>query len=1080
MNDFSLDAAIRELNLEDTVDQARQAALVRELSITPIDDKELHRLPRLGFVFELQGLKAYRDWQSEANNQDSFRQAFRSALSCWLALSSVAEQEQGGANVSTSALEVMALEVSVDPLPSDLALAFHLAVSGLLGERIAETRLQLSRFLVAPVESGDWLRRVASNIAVACICLVRKAKGWQDIDTGLKAIQELRAAQEQFEDRYVDQQGDTDNQTRAALRLVGYYHLAQMITTVGEYLKSGKGGHVNVGLSLDRHLRQALEAFRLTAENQRTHFAELLWVGSREIIRNSIWNHIEGLPDGVRKFGEFLIKRSEPVLELWPSQQEALRRSFLDPYPRAIIVEMPTSAGKTLLAKFAIVQAKAFNNESIVAYVVPTRALVNQITFELRQDFAALEYRVESAVPAFELDPTESKLLSEGVDIIVTTPEKLDLLVRAEHPVVKNLSLIIADEAHNLQDGNRGARLELLLGTIKREKQNARFLLLSPFLPNGKELVTWLGDDRALPPIQIGWKPSSKVVGASICVGRKNKRHLALEVLPSIDNTAIKPGTQIAIGENGSIPEKMSITSLSLSTIVALSKRGGVLVLCRGRGTAMKRAHQVAGSLPVEGEPSELRQAVCEYLTAEAGYETGLVKCLRRGVAYHHAGLSHEARWLVERLIREKEVRVVCGTTTLAQGVNFPISTVVIETLRKGGRDLSFSDFWNVAGRAGRALMDTVGIVAFPAPSKSKKEEYIEFLQGEALEVSSQLAALIVAADQIGENFNLVALRNHPELSALLQFLAHAIRVSEHDNLADEMENLLRSSLVYHQLRRTSQNSLDKFVGLCRAYVRQVIAKQKDILAVADKTGFATPSVLYLMGRTKEHQILKRTETWLPENLFAENVENLKHCIEVISGVPEMKLSEGKGGILNATRVAQILRDWVHGTNLDELAERYGQNDGDDDDGEDDREGGEFDGVDVRDSKVASFATYLFSTLIGNASWGLGALEGLCLSSQDKVEVSDIAHVPSMVFFGVRSKEAVWLRMAGVPRMVAERTADLWRNSRLPPPQSYGEIRSWINQLKDGDWETILSKNDRPITTPKNIRIIWKELSGIS
>src|SRR5439155_21981922 len=108
-----------------------------------------------------------------------------------------------------------------------------------------------------------------------------------------------------------------------------------------------------------------------------------------------------------------------------------------------------------------------------------------------------------------------------------------------------------------------------------------------------------------------------------------------------------------------------------------------------------------------------------------------------------------EARWLFEGLIRTGDVDVVCGTTTLAQGVNFPIRTVVVETLRKGDTTLSYSDFWNIAGRAGRAMVDTLGIVGFPSTGASKKQSFIDFLQGEAQAITSQLTILIDRADEL-------------------------------------------------------------------------------------------------------------------------------------------------------------------------------------------------------------------------------------------------------------------------------------------------------------------------------------------
>lgn len=1060
MTSDRLSEAIRELGLDQKVDRAMQSAVAREISIEPSSDdvEDVEHLARLGFMFEITGVGALTHPVEDASRGDQrARNAFRSASACWGAItnSSLAEVVDdvafGGAGAAISA---------------ECSLAFRLAVAGLVSESTAETRLRLQGFGLQLPGGTSWLEQVAANVTVAFVCLVRKAEGWTDISRALAAIDALRAAQKEHEAMFLERQQDKASSTAAALNLVGYYHLAQMVTTVGQYLQSGSDGKTQVNAKLDMHHRKATEAFALVQETSFKHFGDLLWIGCIELVRNALWSHLEGTSQALQEFGRALISETaeKPVLELWPSQQEALRKNLLDGYQRAILVEMPTSAGKTLLAKFAIAQTKALNPTSTIAYIVPTRALVNQVTLDLRRDFKPLKYVVELAVPAYELDPTESQLLSGRIDILVTTPEKLDLLIRADHDCVRDLALVVADEAHNLQDEGRGARLELLLGTIKREKRNCRFLLLSPFLPNGNELVTWLGDDRHLPPIQVHWKPSRRLVAAAEATGRGATRRLSLEALPAADNTDISAGTIIPIGRRESVPATLTVASLSKATARALRDRGGVLILCRGKGTATKRAKEIAADLSMKKQ-SSLAEAVCQYLREEAGFETGLADCIRKGVAFHHAGMSQEARWLIERLIARGDIDIVCGTTTLAQGVNFPISTVIIETLRKGEVKLTYSDFWNIAGRAGRALMDTLGVIAFPVDKRERKEAFVSFLKGEAKHISSQLAALIVAADEIGETFNLANIRQYPQLSSLLQFLAHAVRVADGGDIADELELILRSSLVYHQTKKENQK-LSAFVRLCRAYVQQVSTSQKGVLSLADATGFATPSVFYLLAQTSKDNELADPAEWLPSTLFGSDTTALRKRLSLIADVPEMKLGDGKGAPLDVERTASILRDWVNGESLVALSKKYSRVSEEGGDGDDE------------DRQVAEFSQYLFSTLITNASWGIGALEGLCLRGKGGASSDQAAHVPSMIYFGVQSTEAVWFRMAGVPRVAAEGAAKLWREKKSSRPATYGDLREWVSSISVEDWGRVLPR--RSSITPSSMALIWGELSGTS
>lgn len=371
---------------------------------------------------------------------------------------------------------------------------------------------------------------------------------------------------------------------------------------------------------------------------------------------------------------------------------------------------------------------------------------------------------------------------------------------------------------------------------------------------------------------------------------------------------------------------------------------------------------------------------------------------------------------------------------------------------------LSHQDFWNIAGRAGRTLVDTVGVVAFPAKDASRREEYIEFLSNEAQEVASQLATLIEQADDIAQQFDLQTLRAWPQLSALLQFLSHAMRVSGDENVADEVEDLLRASLVYHQTQGKDEQAARRLVSLCRAYLEQ-IRGQSGLLMLADKTGFATPSVLSLMGRTGSDRELTEASNWQPDRLFSEDIEPMRQRVQIIADLPEMQLGQSKGQPFNAERVAAILSDWVQGETLSSLAESYLISDETD-----------------TDKRVSQFSTYLFSELLGRASWGLGALESVSLRDASEEQWEEVGYIPSMIFFGVRRKESVWLRMVGVPRVVADGLGSLWQQTQEREPSTYEEIRSWINRLSDNDWKRALP--DKVSLTPEDMRYIWQEFTG--
>ncbi len=1066
-----LDKVLRDVGASAYIDAAADASLARTIGtlFSPgTEQLKPERLPRLAFVYETQGLRAYERWvtQRDQADEDVARQAYDKAFVCWQALLTLPAFGPDG-SISAAGLDVIRHELLEEPLDPELTLAFRIAVAGLVAQRTAETRLELNRFnLTSSIDESDWRDRVIRRVFSAFALLCRKSGGWEDIDAALSGINDLRRLQAAYEDKYVESQGDEQEQIMAAAELVGVYHLAQMVSSTGEYLHDGEPGASQVLQRLDRHRERGRAAFVAVDSPLLAHLADTLWVGCRELVGNAIWTHAAPLGERAQQFARVLASkgRVRPVIELWPSQQEAFRQNLMDIYRRAFIVEMPTSAGKTLLAKFWAIQAKVLNPAATVAYIVPTRALVNQVTLDLRSDFRGFDppIRVEQAVPAFELDPTEEQLLNDPPDVLVTTPEKLDLLVRRNHRATQNIALVIVDEAHNLADRGRGARLELLLGMLKRDRARAKFLLLSPFLPNDRDLVTWLGEDAALAPIKVDWKPSRRMVGVVATRGRGRNRRVIFETVPAADNSNIRAGLEIDIGPATDVPSPPTIKGLTRATVSALGHRGATLVLCEGPGTATSRAVQLAADVPELGS-DPLRDAAIHYIEAEVGRRDALSYCLRRGIAYHHSGLSHETRWLVEGLVRRELISTVCGTTTLAQGVNFPISTVIVESLDKGDDKLTYQDFWNIAGRAGRTMMDTTGIVAFPAHTQAKREEFEGFLRGEAEKIASQLTALITRAEEIGERFDLQTMYRWPEMSTFLQFLAHAVRVSGQTNLGDDIEDILRASLVYHQIQKREDGAtlVHRLLRLCTAYLEHLneLNGREGVLRLADHTGFATPSVLRLLTERRYNPELASVTSWEPQYLFGENLEPLTDRIEAIAHLPEMRLGSGTGQPFNARRVASILRDWVSGETLDTLAERYPvSNDAD------------------PDKRLGRFSKYLFSDLLGRASWGLGALEGICLAGAEDDDWRRVGYVPSMVFFGVKRRQGVWLRMAGVPRLVADSLGALWEESRTSDPRSYDDIRDWVGNLSEVEWQTSLPPSSR--LTPDDMRRVWQEFVG--
>ncbi|MFE0509371.1 DEAD/DEAH box helicase [Streptomyces sp. NPDC058964] len=941
-----------------------------------------------------------------------------------------------------------------------------LSADGILSNRRPEVMLALRKTGIPERdelidEATPFDDSVELDVYRAFLLLARRGQDWDDLDASRTAILQLREHHQREQERYLRSNQDTAS---AGVRLIARFNLAKIVEIASSYTVGGNP--VDAEVQIDRHERNLEDLFKIRADYAFEEIAVLVVRACRAIVASSIWKNTRLLGQDFRDFVSALASRDKsPTLELWPSQRSAIDQHLLDPARRAVVVEMPTSAGKTLLAEFSIVQAHALNRRSTVAYIVPTRALVNQITQRLRRDFQPLGFVVEAAAPVFELDPTEDQLLQQKIDILVCTPEKLDLLVKASHVAVRNLSLVVVDEAHNLADGDRGVRMELLLGTLKRERPETRFLMLTPFVPNAAELGRWLGDG-ADATISVNWRPSERVVTCAHWRKIRRGPHvLSLTTMESADNVDVPAGHTVELLRTDDAVSHQSKSVTTSYATVELASRGSVLVLARGRGTAETRAANIA-DLREPRNLTPFAQAVVNYIDLEYGQDNPLSKQVGRGVAYHHAGMSHDLRFLIESLIERGDVDVVCGTTTLAQGLNFPISSVVLETISrsqgygKPTRPLSYSEFWNIAGRAGRAMQDSLGLVVFPAQSEAEKSEVRNFLQNQAVDICSYLMQATAELSNVVDRFDLSFVRQNSALAVFLQYLAHAARVAGAEESTRDIEELLRSSLVYHQTRENDRQLADQLISIARNFMAGLEDVDRGFLALADGTGFSLPSARFAFAQSIDHPQFRSESFWDADNLFGSNASNLTDVIEVISGIPELNLglSDEASAPFNASTVAGITIDWVNGKSLSDIGERWFR----------------FGDHDTPLKRLKEASRYVHGKLVAQVPWGMGALQKLTSTGrQDRESVT--TNAGAMVFYGVPSTGAVAMRMGGVPRAAATALGARW-SAGSGGRENFAELRQWIAARSTEEWASSLPANTR--LSGEQCKMLWSALVG--
>lgn len=915
-------------------------------------------------------------------------------------------------------------------------LLLRTACVGVLGDRAADVRRVLldTEWPIIPVDSDNWTVRTVSTIIDVWLRLIRK-QGWEDLDAVQVGVARLRAAQEQYEAEHLAAAGSTGAQRQLAWKLVALYHWARAAELLGTYTTQGRteAGY-DIREQLQTHFDRAGTACLRGEIVEWDGLGRLMARTASQLVDNSIWTSTRAINPTVSAFVERLVKSDRPIFELLPPQRRALREAGLRGGNRAIVVNLPTSSGKTFIAQFRMLQAlNQFEAEKgWVAYVAPTRALVNQISTRLRRDFEHLNLVVERVSPALDIDGLEATMLAEEeVDrqfrVLVTTPEKLDLMIRGgwEDKIGRPLTLVVVDEAHNLALGERGIRLELLLATVNRQCANAQFLLLTPFIRNAEEVAEWLSpESHSTVELSINWQPNDRVVALSTPRASGNRRFSTeLRTLHTNRHTLEVP-ERLTLGTGrplGFTHREVETNASSLAAVTAhyLKSRGPVVVLAARPDWAWSLARKLDRDEQSAGASTEVG-LVQRFLAAEYGEDFELIRLLESRIGVHHAGLSDEARRLMEWLFENEELDVLVATTTIAQGVNFPVSSVVIAQHMQfsEGRmaPMAAADFWNIAGRAGRADQAHAGVIALAAPTAEKAEALEQFVGSQVEALNSTLIGMLERALTVQGKLDLSDLFWQPQWSAFLQYLAHSYRqLGDGNRFAQQVEQILRGTLGFQKIRSGNREAAQLLIEAAQAYGTRLTGKP---LGLVDSTGFSWESVSRTLHRLSEERV--QPEVWDPDTLFSSQHNSLPKLMGVLLDIPELRESlrevvggRSRGGDL----LARILIDWVHGASLADLAREHFQRE---------REGRE-----SRDftHAMTECCRNLFGRLTQTAAWGLGALQAMTLpddfDERPTVERDTVRNLPSRVFYGVNSDEAIAMRMLGIPRTAAQPLADV-------------------------------------------------------
>lgn len=355
-------------------------------------------------------------------------------------------------------------------------------------------------------------------------------------------------------------------------------------------------------------------------------------------------------------------------------------------------ITAPTSTGKSFLLCQWLGEYFRENPKAFVVYVVPTRALIQQVENDLRQEF--LEGQTVLPVINVSSLPMASSVNDDSANVMVLTQERLHILMIAM-PAERRPSLMIVDEAHKFGDGARGILLNNVIDTVSAEAGAMKLLFASPLVSNPEILLRGReaeGGVQAVSSVHI------TVNQNLLWVSQVRGKPMRWTVEACIGDKMVELG-QIPL------PFRPTPTSkrLTLVASVLADPSGGNLVYADGAADAEKAAHQLWDlQTPPEKTEPEL-QGLIDLIKAYIHPKYALANTLGRGIAFHYGNMPLLIRTEIERLFKEGRVHFLVCTSTLVEGVNLPCKSIFVRGPHKGrGKPMNETDFWNLAGRAGR------------------------------------------------------------------------------------------------------------------------------------------------------------------------------------------------------------------------------------------------------------------------------------------------------------------------------------------------------------------------------------------
>lgn len=409
----------------------------------------------------------------------------------------------------------------------------------------------------------------------------------------------------------------------------------------------------------------------------------------------------------------------------------------------SVLVSAHTSAGKTVVAEYAI--AQSLREKLRVIYTSPIKALSNQKYRELLAEFGDVGLM------------TGDVTINPDAGCLVMTTEILRSMLYRGSEVMREVAWVIFDEVHYMRDKSRGVVWE---ETIILLPDKVHYVFLSATIPNAMEFAEWIVKIHGQPchvvytdfrptPLQHYLFPAGGD-GIHLVVDEKGafREENFLKAMVSISNgQGDDPNSDKSRGKKGQTFKGGNKDGNSdiykIIKMIYMKKYNPVIVFSFSKRDCETLALKMS---KLDFNNDEEREALTKIfnnaieLLPEADKELPQIKnilpLLKRGIGIHHSGLLPILKEIIEILFQEGYLKVLFATETFSIGLNMPAKTVVFTSVRKWDgvafRWISGGEYIQMSGRAGRRGLDDRGIVIMMIDEKMEPPVAKGMVQGQA------------------------------------------------------------------------------------------------------------------------------------------------------------------------------------------------------------------------------------------------------------------------------------------------------------------------------------------------------------